>query len=201
MKTAIRSSLLLLLPLVLLLLAKASAQDLYTMPKGAQSHVSSFENLNGEKGEGGKTNNGAKGNAFESLKAGESKTLLEVKSAGILQRMWFTFDNRSPAMLRSLRLRMYWDGEDKPAVDVPFGDFFCTGLGHLVAFQSALFTDPEGRSFNCYIPMPFKSAARITLTNEGKTDLALLFFDIDYTLLSKAPADDMLYFHATWNRR
>jgi Protein of unknown function (DUF2961) len=178
---------------------QVSAQELYSMPKGQQSRVSSFENLNGAKGEGGKTNRGAKGNAFESLNAGESKTLLDVSSAGIIQRMWVTINDRTPAMLRSLRLRMYWDGEDKPAVDVPFGDFFCAGLGRPVAFQSALFTDPEGRSFNCYTPMPFKKGAKITLTNESKTNLPLLFFDIDYTILD-SPPQDMLYFHACWNR-
>jgi len=176
-----------------------SAQELYIMPSGVQSRVSSFENLNGVKGDGGKTNNGAKGNAFESLKAGESKTLLIVKSAGIIQRMWFTFDPRSPKMLRSLRLRIYWDGADKAAVDVPFGDFFCTGLGNLVAFQSALFTDPEGRSFNCYIAMPFKKGAKVVLTNESKTNINSLFFDIDYNMLAK-PQENMLYFHAYWSR-
>ncbi len=176
-----------------------SAQELYIMPKGIQSRVSSFENLNGQKGEGGKTNKGAKGNAFESLKAGESKTLLDVHSAGVIQRMWFTIGDRSLKMLRSLRLRMYWDGADKPAVDVPFGDFFCVGLGRPVAFQSALFTDPEGRSFNCYIPMPFKKRAKVVLTNESSSNLDLLFFDIDYNVLDKAQ-DDILYFHACWNR-
>lgn len=176
-----------------------TAQELYIMPKGQQSRVSSFENLNGLKGEGGKTNQGAKGNAFETLKTGESKNLLNITSAGIIQRIWITINDRTPAMLRSLRLRMYWDGADKPAVDVPFGDFFCAGLGRPVAFQSALFTDPEGRSFNCYIPMPFKKGAKIVLTNESKTDLPLLFFDIDYITLDK-PQPDMLYFHACWNR-
>ncbi|MGZ3835979.1 MAG: glycoside hydrolase family 172 protein, partial [Mucilaginibacter sp.] len=161
--------------------------------------VSSFENLNGVKGAGGKTNMSGKGAAFESLKAGESKTLLDVNSAGIIQRMWVTINDRSPAMLRSLRLRMYWDGADKPAVDVPFGDFFCAGLGRPVAFQSALFTNPEGRSFNCYIPMPFRKGAKVVLTNESKSDLNLLYFDIDYTVLDK-PQEDMLYFHACWNR-
>jgi hypothetical protein len=185
--------------LLLVSAGKLSAQELYIMPKGIQSRVSSFENLNGQKGEGGKTNKGAKGNAFESLKAGESKTLLEVHSAGIIQRMWFTIADRSPKMLRSLRLRIYWDGADKPAVDVPFGDFFCAGLGRPVAFQSALFSNPEGRSFNCYIPMPFKKRAKVVLTNEGSSDLGLLFFDIDYSTLDK-PQEDMLYFHACWNR-
>ncbi|HTK22344.1 MAG TPA: glycoside hydrolase family 172 protein, partial [Mucilaginibacter sp.] len=148
---------------------------------------------------GGKTNKTAKGNAFESLKAGESKTLLNVNSAGIIQRIWVTINDRSPQMLRSLRLRMYWDGAVKPAVDVPFGDFFCAPLGRPVAFQSALFTDPEGRSFNCYIQMPFKTGAKIVLTNESKTDLNLLFFDIDYITLNQ-PQPDVLYFHACWNR-
>jgi hypothetical protein len=186
--------------LVLLCLsAKLSAQDLYSMPNGRQSHVSSFENLNGIKGDGGKTNKGAKGNAAEPLKAGESKTLLEVNSAGIIQRIWLTINDRSPAMLRSLRLRMYWDGADKPAVDVPLGDFFCAGLGRPVAFQSALFTDPQGRSFNCYIPMPFKKGAKVVLTNESKTNLGSLYFDVDYITLAKQQPD-MLYFHACWNR-
>ena len=29
---------------------------------------------------------------------------------------------------RKLVLRMYWDGEEEPSVEVPLGDFF--GLGH-----------------------------------------------------------------------
>ena len=56
----------------------AYAQELYRMPEGVRSGVSSFENPNSKKGSGGQRNKGAKGNAFESLKAGESKTLLQV---------------------------------------------------------------------------------------------------------------------------
>ena len=51
-------------------------------------------------------------------------------------------------MLRSLRIQFYWDGAAKPAVDVPLGDFFGVGLGQKVKFQTTLFSDPEGRSFN-----------------------------------------------------
>src|SRR5450631_2729653 len=112
------------------------AQQLYSMPIGVRSGVSSFENLNGIPGKGGLTNEGAKGNPFESLNAGETKTLLDIHEPGIINRMWFTVDNRSPEMLRSLRLRIYWENQAKPAVDVPFGDFFCACLGIPVAFQS-----------------------------------------------------------------
>ncbi len=105
------------------------AQLLYQVPKGAESRVSSPENLNGLSGAGGKANSGAKGSAFVSLKAGASQTLLEISQPGIIQRIWITISDRSPAMLRSLRLRMYWDQAGKPAVDVPFGDFFCANTG------------------------------------------------------------------------
>jgi hypothetical protein len=174
-------------------------QQLYDLPSGGQSRVSSPENLNGVKGQGGKSNASAKGSAFTSIKAGETKTLLNVKMAGIIQRLWFTISQQNPEMMRSLRLRMYWDNCKDAAVDVPFGDFFCTALGRPVAFQSSLFANPEGRSYNCFIAMPFKTGARITLTNESHTDLDLLFFDIDF-LQKKVPDQDALYFHAQWNR-
>jgi hypothetical protein len=61
-------------------------------------------------------------------------------------------------MLRSLRLEMFWDGAGKPAVSVPFGDFFGAALGQTVAFENALFSSPEGRSFNTIVPMPFSAA-------------------------------------------
>ena len=171
------------------------------MPEGIQqSSISTFENLNGEKNAGGKTNQTAKGNAFEDLKAGQSKVLLNVQGAGIIQRMWFTVPSRSPEMLRSIRLRMYWDNSPKPAVDVPFGDFFGFGLSKMIKFESALFSSPEGRSFNCFIPMPFKTAAKVVITNESSNDIGLLFYDIDF-IKSTKPDAGALYFHAFWTRQ
>src|ERR1700754_3262361 len=101
----------------------ATAQAIYEMPKQAQSGLSSFENPNGARGSGGKTNKTAKGNAFEWIEAGQAKTLLDIKGQGIIQRIWLTID-QNPVKLRSLHLQMFWDGETKAAVDVPMGDFF-----------------------------------------------------------------------------
>ena len=177
------------------------AQNLYMLPESFKSStISSFENLNGNKGEGGKTNNSAKGNAFEGLKSEQSKILLEVEGPGIIQRMWFTVRDRSPEMMRSIRLRIYWDGETKPAVDVPFGDFFGYGLSEVVRFESALFSNPEGRSFNCVIPMPFRKAAKVVITNESTKDIPEIFFDIDFVRLDNLE-EDALYFHAFWTRQ
>src|ERR1700733_3997986 len=115
------------------------AQQLYQMPAGAESRLSSFENPNGLKANGGKTNKTAKGHAFELMKPGETKILLSIKGEGTIRRIWMTID-QNPLKLRSLRLQMFWDGENKPAIDVPMGDFFGFNLGKPVAFQSALFS-------------------------------------------------------------
>ena len=183
--------------LCLIITILSQAQSLYEMPANPQSRLSSFENPNGIKGNGGKTNKTAKGNAFENMEPGEIKKLLDIKGEGAIQRIWLTIDH-NPVKLRSLRLQFFWDGSNKPAVDVPLGDFFGYNLGKQIAFQSALFSSGEGRSYNCYIPMPFKKAARVLLINEG-TERVKLFYDIDF-LLHKLPLNS-LYFHAFWNRQ
>ena len=174
-----------------------NAQQLFEMPKNAESRLSSFENPNGVKGQGARSNKTAKGNAFEVMQAGETKTLLDIKGEGMIQRIWMTID-QTPVRLRSLRLQFFWDNSAKPAVDVPMGDFFVYNTGRQVAFESALFSSGEGRSFNCFIPMPFRSAARVLLINDGKEPVKL-FYDIDF-LLQKLPGE-ALYFHAYWTRQ
>ena len=72
------------------------SQMLYDFPAGTTSGLSSFENMNGVKGAGGKTNNTAKGNAFELVKPGESKILLNIDGPGMIQRMWLTV-NQNPS--------------------------------------------------------------------------------------------------------
>ena len=94
-------------------------------------------------------------------------------SSGAVHRIWVTINDRSPAMLRGLKIEMFWDGASTPAVSAPFGDFFGHGLSHMAAFQSALFASPEGKSFVCYIPMPFKTGMKIVITNESGKNLDL----------------------------
>jgi hypothetical protein len=174
-------------------------ERLYVYSDQLEPRWFSFENITGAKGSAGMENNGAKGHPCDYLKPGESKTLLDIHEAGIINRIWITISDRSPEMLRSLKLEMYWDDEKKPAVSVPFGDFFGVGLGRTASYENELFANPEGRSFNCFIPMPFNKAARIVLTNESGKTLDMLFFDINMQLL-KSWDSDFLYFHAYWHR-
>jgi len=176
------------------------AGELYKWDKGRSPRWASFENLSAAKGAAAQSNRSAKGHAFDSLTAGESVVLMEHSGSGIIRRIWITISDRSPEMLRSLTLAMYWDGAAKPAVLVPLGDFFSISHGQMCAFESALFSSPEGRSFNCVIPMPFRRSARVVLCNQSNKDLAHLFYDIDFEAVKALPKDSM-YFHCYWNRQ
>jgi len=165
----------------------------------ADTRWASFENPLAVKGGGATENQGAKGHPFDSLDVGETKTLFHAKGSGEIRRMWFTLNEPSPETLRSLHLQIYWDGASSPAVSVPFGDFFLAMMGRPVAFENALFANPEGRSFVCYVPMPFRTEATVTITNESTRKIPYLFYDVD-ALQTKNWNSDSLYFHATWRR-
>ena len=175
------------------------ARDLYLKGEKIQTRWSSFENPSAEKGQGGMSNKGAKGHAFETFYAGETKTLLDIEGCGIVNRIWMTISKRDPVSLRSVRIEMFWDNAATPAVSAPLGDFFCDIHGHMQAFENELFSNPEGRSFNCAIPMPFRTAAKITITNDSDQDISHIFYDVNF-ILCNSHKNDILYFHAYWSR-
>jgi hypothetical protein len=178
----------------------AVAQSLYEMPEGVETRWASGENPSAQRGGGGGANGGRKGSPTVAVKAGESRVLAEAAgTSGTVRRIWMTFPDRSPRVLRGLRLDIYWDGARTPAVSAPVGDFFGVGLGQTAAFQSALFSNPEGRSFNCFAPMPFRSSMKIVLTNESGVNVDDLFYDVDYTVGDRH-GPDALYFHAYFRR-
>ena len=120
----------------------AAAQDLFQFQQQT-SHWTSPETRDAPRGQGGRENQGAKGHPYDTIRAGQSLVLANIQGAGIIRRIWITVETRTPEMLRSLRLEMFWDGAGKPAVSVPFGDFFGAALGQTVAFENALFSSPE----------------------------------------------------------
>ena len=166
--------------------------------QNAHTRWASFENPCAGKGMAAHENNTAKGRAFERLPAGSTVNLLDYNGGGIITRIWITISDRSPAMLRSLVLKCYWDGAEKPAAEAPLGDFFSCG-SRLCRFENELFSSPEGRSFNSYAPMPFRKSAKITVTNESETDLSHIFYDVNMLAVNE-PEPDALYFHCYWNR-
>lgn len=190
-----------ILLLGILIFQTSFSQNLYDLPDGVQTRWASAENWKGEKGAGGIKNGGRKGSPSFTLKAGSEKILAEANgTSGVVRRIWCTINNRSAKMLRGIKLEMYWDNVENPAVSVPIGDFFGQGLGQMKAFENAWFASPEGKSFNCYVPMPFKKAMKIVAKNETDEDIEMFFYDIDYTI-GDIFDSNTLYFHAWFNHQ
>jgi len=112
-------------------------------PPGAHTRWVSPENPSGAKGAGGRLNQDAKGMAFIVVQPGESAVLADIKGAGIIRRVWLSGTiPRNEEQRRLVRLEMYRDGAEKPAVAAPIGDFFGVGLGLRVLFENQLFASP-----------------------------------------------------------
>ena len=166
-----------------------------------QSRAGTGENQRGEKGRGGMARGGRKGcPSISPLRAGGAYTLLDAEGSGMVRRIWFTFPPNDPMAMRCIILRIYWDGQEQPSVEVPMGDFF--GLPHGVNrdLQSEYIQVNAGTAYNCWIPMPFRKHARITVENDGEHDIAHLFYEVDYTLGDEIP-EDAGYFHAQFRRQ
>jgi len=177
--------------------APSPAQSLFELPRGVETRWYSYENPDGRRGEGGKTQSGRKGAANKTIAPGETAVLADVPGPGVVRRIWLTVPGRVET-LRGWVVRMYWDGQDWPSVEAPLQDFFGLPFARQVPFESALFSNPEGRSFNCVVPMPFRKRALLTVTNESPSE-AMLFYDVDATV-GDALADETGYFHARYRR-
>jgi len=130
---------------------------------------------------------------------GATATLLDLTGAGVITHIWFTINSADPHHLKKLVLSAWWDGESSPSVEVPIGDFFGLGLGEYFTYQSALLTVAPVKALNAYFEMPFSSAAKITLTNQGKERTNSLYFAIDYVTLPALPAE-IGRFHAQYRQ-
>ncbi|MDX9880833.1 MAG: DUF2961 domain-containing protein [Prolixibacteraceae bacterium] len=168
--------------------------------KNLDSRAASAENRLAEKGKGGMTKDGLKGNpAIKDFRQGATETLLDTDGPGMVRHIWCTVSRRAPGDLRNIILRMYWEHSDVPSVEIPLGDFFGMSHGADALMTSQLISIQPSWGCNCDIPMPFKEHARITVTNESDTDFDWFFYQVDFTLGDKVKKDDGR-FHASFNR-
>jgi hypothetical protein len=133
------------------------------------------------------------------IKPGATQELFNSPGPGVITHIWFTIAAQSRMHLKELVLRAYWEGNPKPSVEAPVGDFFGLNLGEYQIYQSAYLACSPGRSLNCYFSMPFRRSARLTVTNEGERDVGAFYSNIDYILAPSLP-DDALYFHAQYRQ-
>jgi hypothetical protein len=137
---------------------------------------------------------------------GETKTLAEISGTGVIRRFYMAPLAADRMRYRKAILRIYWDGEKEPCVEVPIGDFFGSGLGTLRYIHSLVvdvnpgFQDWDFDAMVNYLPMPFEKGARITLENDGRVpELRLWYhFDIEQFPNGKLPPNTGRL-HAQWH--
>lgn len=134
------------------------------------------------------------------LAKGETKTIALLNGPGKITHFWLVPWSQNIRFPRALVLRIYWDGAAVPSVEVPLGDFFAAGNGMRAEVNSLpVKVSSFGRGYNCYWEMPFKTQAKITVSNESDKDEAGLYYQIDWVKLNQAPPA-VMYFHARYHQ-
>jgi hypothetical protein len=166
-------------------------QPLYHIDPRLESRSISFENPTGAKGAGGRVASplgvGRKGDAVRTIAPGETVVLADIAGPGTIRHIWMT-TLAHPKLLRGAVVRVQWDDQAHPSIEVPLGEFFGFAHGQTQAFESEAHSVGERYGMNSWLPMPFTMRARITLTNEFSMPFPL-FYQVDYTLGDAHPAD------------
>jgi Protein of unknown function (DUF2961). len=180
--------------------------DVARLRRGTATRSISPENPTGAPGQGGRATEGTGagpgrelGRGWKispSIEIGPQTTvdLAGIEGPGRITHVWLT---THPDHWRSLLLRAHWDGDPTPAIEVPVGDFFGQGWGRFAQLSSSMIAvNPRG-GFNSYWPMPFRTAARLTLENLSPAPV-VVYFQITYEVGTDQAGSG--YLHAHWRR-
>jgi hypothetical protein len=174
--------------------------------ENVQTRSFSPENFDGAKGRGGMATTGTGAHAARELgqgwkispsiilDPGETIVVADIRESGQINHFWMTAPNNR---MRDLVLRMYWDDQKMPSVEVPAADFFCDGWIERPLVNSKTIVLASANGYNSYWRMPFRHSARITLENIGNDNMPVYYQGM-YDL--KDIDDDEAYFHASWRR-
>jgi len=148
---------------------------------------------------------GWKVSPFIKMQPKQTAEIMNVEGPGIIQHIWLVVTpgqypdlRRRWEDLRGAVLRIYWDGEATPSVEVPVTDFFAIGHTKIASVNSLPVVVNQKSALNAFWPMPFRKRARMTLTNDNDNELPLVTYQITYAL-TPIP-ENAGYFHAQWRR-
>ena len=156
-------------------------------PKGDLEEASNFDNFN--------------------VPPGETHVLLDEKGPGVITHIWITFLGPEPqgwakqgsANHQEMLLRIFWDGNPRPAVEAPVGDFFANCFAQRREVNSLPVIVEDADSYNCFWNMPFRKSARIEIVNQSDKQISLLYYNIDWIKKDKMPTDTP-YFYAQYRQ-
>jgi hypothetical protein len=117
------------------------------------------------------------------LAPSETKTALDLTGPGAIMRLRLGMAPWSADTFFHTRIRITWDDQAAPAVDLPIGCFFggggdTIGVGQDTSTKTLTTLmfgfDAKTHACYCYWPMPYWSRARIEIVNDSQTPIANL---------------------------
>lgn len=144
---------------------------------------------------------------LKSLDAHSAITVADIKGPAVIKcihtarhKKQFTLTNEGKELLaRGVVLEIWFDDANEPAVMSPLADFFGDGCNGEAMYFSTPLIEAAPWSYNCYIPMPFKSRAKIVLRND--TDVNTMNYSfVEWEPLPKWDKS-LGYLHATYDRK
>jgi hypothetical protein len=132
---------------------------------------------------------------------------MDVKGPGVITHLWMTFLGPEPqdwakngsANHQEMLLRIYWDGNSRPGVEAPVGDFFANAFGKRSEVNSLPVVVDDADSYNCFWRMPFRKSARVEIVNQSEKPINLLYYNIDWIKKDRLPKDTP-YFYAQYRQ-
>ena len=129
---------------------------------------------------------------------GQEHVLADLKGPGKVTYFYIT-DDTVGRWYPGLVLKVYWDDETVPSIQVPLADFFGAIAGKTVDYQSAPMQINHA-CFMSYLPMPCSKWARFVLANDGDRDYAQkVAYGVDFES-SAAYAKEKSRLHCEWRR-
>ena len=123
-----------------------------------------------------------------------TRVIADVTGQGAIKHMWFT---DSSAYGRQLILRIYFDGQERPAVEAPLSDFFLSADNkEFRQINSLPICVNPCKGMNSFFEMPYFRSFRIEIENLGEE--CYLYYQIDCE--EKVLDPESLYFHAQYRR-
>jgi len=132
------------------------------------------------------------------IPARRSITIFREQGPAVITHITFKINSTDPYFLRRILIRIYWDNEEKPSVEVPFGDFF--GSGFAYSRYVTPFLEMASGEYSCSFPMPFDVYGKIVIVNETGMRIGGFSYLVEYKKDDKHAGLKTGYFHAFWHR-
>ncbi|MBI4244929.1 MAG: DUF2961 domain-containing protein [Planctomycetes bacterium] len=123
------------------------------------------------------------GREIEAIRYDQAGTILEFRATVNNSDNW-----------KNLWLKIYWDGQTTPAVNIPLGMLF--GASYPAYDIKGLFSGMDGTTGYCYLPMPFRSNAITKIENKGTVDASV---QIDVAIIDGRYPEPFGHFYAKYN--